>query len=218
MSHGASGDACNPNMTPLLDVVLQLLMFFMMCVNFVSEQVNGEIKLPNSQSAVPMAKSETEVLFVNLKPYRKDHLGKVDFKNWDSSDLGRLARKFDEDKDKVLVMVARPALTDEEKKRERERERDLSRGRPLPLALQEIPPWMRERFRDARMRAENEARRQGKPTDKVKIPTTIIVRADSDTEYGHVYEILNQCKAVGFTNLKLRATIANKPGSSGGAH
>ena len=42
MSHGGSdsGVSAEPNMTPLLDLVLQLLMFFIINVNFVSEQVN----------------------------------------------------------------------------------------------------------------------------------------------------------------------------------
>src|SRR5262245_42870765 len=69
MSHGPStegGVKAEPNLTPLLDVVLQLLMFFMMCVNFVSEQVNQNIKLPVAQSARPMDKSEVAVLFLNV--------------------------------------------------------------------------------------------------------------------------------------------------------
>lgn len=68
MSHGvgAEGSKAEPNLTPLLDVVLQLLMFFMMCVNFVSEQVNQSIVLPVSQSARPMDKSEVSVLFLNV--------------------------------------------------------------------------------------------------------------------------------------------------------
>src|SRR5260370_39985963 len=68
MSHGPSGSAikAEPNLTPLLDVVLQLLMFFMMCVNFVSEQVNEHIQLPVAQSARPMDKREGEVLYLNL--------------------------------------------------------------------------------------------------------------------------------------------------------
>jgi biopolymer transport protein ExbD len=67
MSHGGGGDdKCEPNLTPLLDVVLQLLMFFMMCVNFVTEQVNEDIKLPFAQSAKPMDKGEQDVLFLNL--------------------------------------------------------------------------------------------------------------------------------------------------------
>ncbi|MFN6050729.1 MAG: ExbD/TolR family protein, partial [Planctomycetia bacterium] len=50
MSHGGSSDGGNmePNLTPLLDVVLQLLMFFMMCVNFVTNQVSEDIILPES--------------------------------------------------------------------------------------------------------------------------------------------------------------------------
>ena len=53
MSHGAAADLAHaePNLTPLLDVVLQLLMFFMMCVNFVNEQVKEDVKLPESASA-----------------------------------------------------------------------------------------------------------------------------------------------------------------------
>src|SRR6516225_9005220 len=68
MSHPSSGldDKCDPNLTPLLDVVLQILMFFMMCVNFVTEQVNDEIKLPYAQSARPMDKGDQDVLFLNL--------------------------------------------------------------------------------------------------------------------------------------------------------
>src|SRR5689334_3835522 len=71
MSHGPAGDAAHtePNLTPLLDVVLQLLMFFMMCVNFVSEQVNEDIRLPNSQAVKPMDKADTDLLFINLKPF-----------------------------------------------------------------------------------------------------------------------------------------------------
>jgi biopolymer transport protein ExbD len=68
MSHAVSGseERADPNLTPLLDVVLQLLMFFMMCVNFVSEQVNEDIKLPVAQSARPMDKRVGEVLVLNM--------------------------------------------------------------------------------------------------------------------------------------------------------
>jgi biopolymer transport protein ExbD len=56
-----------PNLIPLLDMVLQLLMFFIICVNFVTEQVNADVKLPEAQSAKPMEKNQAaDVLFVNL--------------------------------------------------------------------------------------------------------------------------------------------------------
>src|SRR5208337_696715 len=68
MSHGpsSSGSKAEPNLTPLLDMVLQLVMFFMMVCNFAMEQVNEEVKLPTAQSARPADKSEVEVLYLNL--------------------------------------------------------------------------------------------------------------------------------------------------------
>ena len=56
----------DPNLVPLLDLVFQLIMFFMICVNFVGEQVNADIQLPTSQSARPMDKTDADVLFLNL--------------------------------------------------------------------------------------------------------------------------------------------------------
>jgi biopolymer transport protein ExbD len=68
MSHGASSEVrAEPNLVPLLDLVLQLIMFFMICLNFVNEQFNNEdIILPFAQSARPMDKGEVDVLFLNM--------------------------------------------------------------------------------------------------------------------------------------------------------
>src|SRR4051812_10361349 len=68
MSHGGSTeDSGEPNLTPLLDMVLQLVMFFMMVANFSMENVNEDIKLPVAQSAQPMDKSDMEdVLYLNV--------------------------------------------------------------------------------------------------------------------------------------------------------
>ncbi len=54
MSHGSSNDA-EPNLVPLLDLVLQLVMFFMMCAQFaVMEQTDQVIKLPQAAQAKPI--------------------------------------------------------------------------------------------------------------------------------------------------------------------
>jgi biopolymer transport protein ExbD len=53
-SHGSSSDA-EPNLVPLLDLVLQLVMFFMMCAQFaVMEQTDQMIKLPQAAQAKPI--------------------------------------------------------------------------------------------------------------------------------------------------------------------
>jgi biopolymer transport protein ExbD len=69
MSHGANFDKikAEPNLVPLLDVVLQLIMFFMLTVNFVEADENNEkVKLPPAQSGVPLDKTISNVLFLNM--------------------------------------------------------------------------------------------------------------------------------------------------------
>ncbi len=62
----SSAVKADPNLVPLLDLVLQILMFFIITVNFVARQVNENIKLPFAQMAKPMDKGETDVLFLNV--------------------------------------------------------------------------------------------------------------------------------------------------------
>jgi biopolymer transport protein ExbD len=57
-----------PNLTPLLDLVLQLVMFFMLVVHFDNEQKNEKVKLPKASVAVGLTKDHSKVMFVNLLP------------------------------------------------------------------------------------------------------------------------------------------------------
>jgi biopolymer transport protein ExbD len=66
MSASTSHDKCEPNLTPLLDLVLQLIMFFMVCANFVMEQTNESVKLPTSFSAKPLQKDQERYIFINM--------------------------------------------------------------------------------------------------------------------------------------------------------
>lgn len=66
MSASVSHDKCEPNLTPLLDVVLQLVMFFMLCANFVMESVNETIKLPEAIAAKALDKDVRDYLILNI--------------------------------------------------------------------------------------------------------------------------------------------------------
>ncbi len=56
-----------PNLVPLLDLVFQLIMFFMITVNFVrTDQINEEVVLPEAQGAVPMDLAAEEWIFLNM--------------------------------------------------------------------------------------------------------------------------------------------------------
>jgi len=67
MATNVGSEAADPNLVPLLDLVLQLIMFFMITVNFVRvDQFDDSIHLPVAQSAVPMDKTAEEWVFLNL--------------------------------------------------------------------------------------------------------------------------------------------------------
>jgi biopolymer transport protein ExbD len=133
MSHTQPGEGAHaePNLTPLLDVVLQLLMFFMMCVNFVSEQVNEEIKLPKSLAVKPMDKAEADYLFVNVKPFALQ-----DFQDRLPSDvLARVQDKFREGDECILVPGKEP------------------------MKRNELRIWLKQQYEDARQIAEQRGSR-----------------------------------------------------------
>jgi biopolymer transport protein ExbD len=55
------------NLTPLLDLVLQLIMFFMITVNFVRvDQFDNSITLPMASQAVPIDNTAEDWIFLNL--------------------------------------------------------------------------------------------------------------------------------------------------------
>ena len=89
MSHGGDDDSAEGDLTPLLDLVLQLLMFFIINVNLATEQNNPDVKLPLSSSATPLSKPVSGDVYLNqrvrsarlmdsLSPTDKERLGNAD--------------------------------------------------------------------------------------------------------------------------------------------
>src|SRR5947208_16956802 len=67
MSHAVATETPEPNLVPLLDLVFQLVMFFLICADFKDKELNAEdVLLPGAQSARPIEKSEVDVLFLNI--------------------------------------------------------------------------------------------------------------------------------------------------------
>jgi biopolymer transport protein ExbD len=181
MSHGPVGEGAHaePNLTPLLDVVLQLLMFFMMCVNFVSEQVNEDIRLPNSQAVKPMDKADTDLLFINLKPFAlKDFQDKLP-----ADVLARVEGRF-RDGDECILIPGKE-----------------------PMRRSDLKVWLKQQYDDAKQIAES--RTDGGPKT---VNTAVVIRAHKESDYGQVFEVLQMCRTIGYTRLKLRALTKNTPG------
>jgi biopolymer transport protein ExbD len=116
MSHG-SQDRCEPNFTPLLDLVLQLVMFFMLCANFVMEQTAVEIKLPEAIAAKALEKGG-DIFFLNVNEQGKvlltpdqregsqttlDNAEQV--KNYMLREAGREKAKTGQEKPQVVIVL-----------------------------------------------------------------------------------------------------------------
>jgi biopolymer transport protein ExbD len=103
MSHGHGGEAGEPNLIPLLDLVFQLIMFFMITVNFVRvDQLSEEVALPLAQAAVPLDRTAHNYVFLNMNKNGKLLVGSGD----DVSTPGKLRVYVDREK-KTLEREAR---------------------------------------------------------------------------------------------------------------
>lgn len=149
MSHGAGGghgqQSSEPNLTPLLDLVLQLVMFFMLVANFVMDELSDKIKLPIATQAKPLTAKDVNFMYLNV-----DKTGKV------------------------LVPIGEPKTTEAE----------------IKFYLDQA--------------AKNHVLGEKKAKEEV----TVIIRADKDAKFMHIFRTMSVIKAAGFRKLQLRAEIA----------
>jgi biopolymer transport protein TolR len=71
MSHGSAAgghgqQSSEPNLTPLLDMVLQLVMFFMLVANFMMDELSDKIKLPVASQAKPLTARDVNFMYLNV--------------------------------------------------------------------------------------------------------------------------------------------------------
>jgi len=59
-------EKCEPNLIPMLDLVLQLIMFFMLVTNFIADDLNESVKLPHALQARPIDKNEDYIIPLNV--------------------------------------------------------------------------------------------------------------------------------------------------------
>lgn len=202
VSQGA--ERLDPDLTPLLDVVMQLIMFFMMCINFVNEQVNANVLLPTSTSAQELPpKTEADILVINIEVERqekKDAAGKVMF---DSRGLAlrelklyprREAPDSLQRKTKILFAGQKPIEFLEEQEGS-----GLSQAQ---LALVRVAKDRRAAIKRSNSKMANV------PVDKIQLSESVIIRADMETRYGLVIRLMGQCAKEGFPKINFRVNRA----------
>src|SRR5262249_15652930 len=128
------------------------------------------------QAVKPMDKADTDVLYINLKPFALK-----EFQDRLPADvLARVQERFHDGDECVLVPGKEPM-----------RRTDLN-------------VWLKQQYHDAKQRAESRGN-----TD---VSTAIVIRAHREADYGQVFDVMQMCKNVGYTRLKLRALTKNAPG------
>jgi biopolymer transport protein ExbD len=178
------------NLTPLLDLVLQLIMFFLACVNFVSEQVSSNVQLPSSTSAQEIQpKTEDEYIIINIELLRKDRTGPNgeiihDKENHPIRDpIEPHTFKFRIHGGQDITFIDTPE----------------SKARGLATAMNRMTLLANK------VRLLIAARQNISPNEVKSIKIPVIVRADVETEYSLIYFLIQQCKNAGFPKVELRA-------------
>ncbi len=147
MSGSVSSDAAEPNLTPILDMVFQLITFFMLVTNFKAAEMDLSLHLPVVGSAKPV-KSDTEeqLLVLNI-----DTKGGVRYCNSAKPDLKAFIKQ-----------TARGAMA----------QANLH-GHDLK--------------------------------DKDDLPAIVVIRADRETPFKHLNNVIEICQDNGYRNFAFKA-------------
>jgi biopolymer transport protein ExbD len=95
-----------PDLTAMLDMVMNLLMFFIICASVIKMERNEDVKLPDSSEAHVIAPSDRDSYFINLIPFQyEDMARRVTGKDREER-LAVIRRLFpEEDEGKPCVLI-----------------------------------------------------------------------------------------------------------------
>lgn len=189
-------DQEEPNLVPLLDLVLQLVMFFMACTNFAKENISEAVKLPLAQTAKPIEDDELrrhELIYVNV-----EENGDMRVRSF-TDENGLVWYRRGRIDDIVTDASDEPVLGPDGKPQRQER-----------LRRERIERYFQRVFENRSRRLRRELG-PGLSDEALKAEvakrTLIVLRAHQNAEYRDVYDILNRSRRAGFTKMQIRATM-----------
>ena len=165
-----------PNLVPLLDLVLQILMFFIACTSFAMENTNENVRLPFAEQAKPVEDVGTDIVYVNI-----DKNGNLLV----PGDRVYPDGKIDGMVGKVLDETGKPIQEGKFSVNERNKQ---------------IRAYLKNVYDNNKVIAD------GRKEDRGIVRTMVILRAHEDADFKDVYEVLRQCRSAGFRKMQLRAT------------
>jgi biopolymer transport protein ExbD len=188
MSHGGNaGSAAEPNLTPLLDLVLQMLMFFIMCVKVTDAVTNTGERLPWSETLKPLARDGTDPIVLSVKPFFMTEK-RDDFAYLSEKERESLRRRF-RDGEVCIFNPTEPS----------------SKNTPKNLFVRRLID-MRQPLNEW----ANDERKRKNVDANGKVTTPLHIRADGGVKNGEIYELTQLCKDAGFANVKVRAILGTR--------
>lgn len=183
------------NLTPLLDLVLQLIMFFLACLNFAADQVSSNVLLPLSISATEIQpKTEQEYIMINIELVRKDRLAPTG--ETIRTPDGKPVRDPVEPRTFKFRILGGEDIT------------FIDRPDQKSIGLGRAMNRMKLLAENLKLRIAARDKVNVNTIKELKIP--VIVRADQETEYVMIYDLIQQCKSAGFQRIELRAHTQNQ--------
>jgi biopolymer transport protein ExbD len=186
----SSNSEMDINLTPLLDLILQLIMFFLACVNFAADQASSDVQLPISISAQEIQpKTEEDYILINIELVRKPRLAPNGEPVKDAKDnpvrdpVEPRTFKFKIHGGDEIVFLDRPD------------QKSIGLGRAMNR--------MKTLGENLKLRISARDKVDLKNVKEIKVP--VIVRGDVETEYQLIYQLIQQCKNAGFSRVELRA-------------
>ena len=208
------GVKAEPNLTPILDMVFQLITFFMLVINFKAAELDTSLQLPVLTSAKPLVNGDgMKFLVLNVQICTKcPHSG--------CDALATLQRVVDEDTKRVksyqlvcenghetdlgpqgaitngktCLSVYRRLLTKE------------SRGKDTPGIIE----YLKQEAELSMMAATPPLTRDEIVKEGKELPDIVVIRADMACRFGAVNYIITQCQEQGYRKFALKTMHNDK--------
>jgi biopolymer transport protein ExbD len=204
------GSRVEPNLTPILDMVFQLITFFMLVMNFKAAEIDQTLMLPVLGSAKPLVDGgDLKVIVLNVQvatkcPHagcdslatlvqNKDDPGKVTY-------LLRCEHGHETPFPQGAISNGKTALSVFGHLYTKERRDDYH-----PNITQFIIDE-REKARKGTNLTEDDIVKEGK-----ELPDTVVIRADANCPSGAVHYVITECQKQGFRKFALKTGFVAPP-------
>ncbi len=197
----SGGKHVEPNLTPMLDMVFQLITFFMLVLNFKAAELDLTLMLPVIGSAKPVHQGEkTKLLVLNVQTAVK--CPKCDA-------LATLVRDVDENTHKVTgyhLKCERGHLTPCKEDATRNGVTALSVYNHLYAEKTDpsIRQYLVQEREQSRMAADPPLTVEDVTEKGKKLPDIVVIRADKECPFGAVNYIITECQRQGYLDFALK--------------